>query len=66
MHVSSFYVATPHCVLFKGAFQEARGLDAGARLADRLTGHGDVRTAAIVLRIAEEEKAVRAMKIFWS
>ena len=37
--------------------QEARGLDAGPRLADRLVGCGDNRTAAIVARIALEEKA---------
>lgn len=37
--------------------QEARGLDAGVRLADRLKSAGDRRSAEIVLRIAEEEKA---------
>lgn len=37
--------------------QEARGLDAGPRLAERLVGCGDNRTAAIVARIALEEKA---------
>lgn len=37
--------------------QEARGLDAGPRLADKLVGCGDNRTAAIVSRIALEEKA---------
>ena len=37
--------------------QEARGLDAGPRLADKLVGCGDNRTAAIVNRIALEEKA---------
>jgi len=37
--------------------QEARGLDAGQRLVDRLVGVGDKRTAGIVARIALEEKA---------
>lgn len=37
--------------------QEARGLDAGARLVDRLNSLGDKRSAAIVRQIAEEEKA---------
>lgn len=37
--------------------QEARGLDAGDRLAQRLVGMGDNRTSAIVRRIAEEERA---------
>ena len=37
--------------------QEARGLDAGPRLAAKLVGCGDNRTAAIVSRIALEEKA---------
>lgn len=37
--------------------QEARGLDAGPRLADKLVGCGDNRSAAIVSRIALEEKA---------
>lgn len=37
--------------------QEARGLDAGPRLAERLVGCGDNRSAAIVARIALEEKA---------
>ena len=35
--------------------QEARGLDAGPRLAERLVGHGDNVSAAIVRRISEEE-----------
>jgi len=38
--------------------QEARGLDAGARLAARMEGEGDARSAAIVVRIAK----VRALK----
>jgi hypothetical protein len=37
--------------------QEARGLDAGQRLATRLVGCGDNRSASIVSRIAEEERA---------
>ena len=37
--------------------QEARGLDAGPRLAEKLVGCGDNRSAAIVSRIAIEEKA---------
>lgn len=37
--------------------QEARGLDAGQRLATRLVGSGDNRSASIVNRIAEEERA---------
>lgn len=36
--------------------QEARGLDAGKRLAEKLVGWGDNRTAAIVHRIAVEER----------
>lgn len=35
--------------------QEARGLDAGPRLASRLTGAGDVESAALVRTIADEE-----------
>ena len=45
--------------------QEARGLDSGARLADRLVGWGDNRSAAIVARIAEEEKAHVAVGVSW-
>lgn len=37
--------------------QEARGLDAGQRLAARLVGAGDARSASIVSKIAEEERA---------
>ena len=37
--------------------QEARGLDAGPRLQGRLVGWGDNRSAAIVGRIAAEERA---------
>ena len=45
--------------------QEARGLDAGDRLAKRLVGMGDNRTAAIVWRIALEERAHVAVGITW-
>lgn len=37
--------------------QEARGLDAGMRLVQRLLGVGDKRSSAIVMRIAQEERA---------
>lgn len=40
---------------------EARGLDAGPRLAERLVGLGDVESAKIVRTIAEEE--IRHVKI---
>ncbi|KAI8466191.1 MAG: hypothetical protein J3K34DRAFT_387568 [Monoraphidium minutum] len=45
--------------------QEARGLDAGGRLAQRLTSAGDARTAAVVARIALEEKAHVAIGVGW-
>jgi uncharacterized ferritin-like protein (DUF455 family) len=45
--------------------QEARGLDAGERLAERLVGCGDNVSAAIVGRIAEEEKAHVAVGVTW-
>lgn len=45
--------------------QEARGLDAGGRLADRLVGWGDNRSAAIVARITEEESAHVAVGVTW-
>lgn len=45
--------------------QEARGLDAGERLASRLVGWGDNRSASIVSRIAEEEKAHVAVGVSW-
>ena len=54
--------------------QEARGLDAGPRLAEKLVGCGDNRSAAIVSRIAAEEKAhvavgkpqsLCASSVFW-
>lgn len=45
--------------------QEARGLDAGSRLAQRLTGYGDKRSASIVAQIALEERAHVAVGVFW-
>lgn len=45
--------------------QEARGLDAGPRLAARLIGLGDRRSAAIVARIAREESAHVAVGVAW-
>jgi uncharacterized ferritin-like protein (DUF455 family) len=45
--------------------QEARGLDAGPRLVDKLVGLGDNRTAAIVRRIADEERAHVAVGVVW-
>jgi uncharacterized ferritin-like protein (DUF455 family) len=45
--------------------QESRGLDAGQRLAQRLVGLGDARSAAIVARIAEEERAHVAVGVAW-
>ena len=48
--------------------QEARGLDAGPRLAQRLMSASDHRTAAIVQKISEEELAhvaVGASALYW-
>ena len=45
--------------------QEARGLDAGPRLAARLVGAGDTRSAAIVRQIATEEWAHVAVGVSW-
>ncbi|KAK9150451.1 hypothetical protein Syun_008760 [Stephania yunnanensis] len=45
--------------------QEARGLDAGPRLVQKLVGFGDCRTSRIVGRIAEEEVAHVAIGVFW-
>ena len=45
--------------------QEARGLDAGGRLAERLVGWGDNRSASIVQRIALEERAHVAVGVYW-
>ena len=44
--------------------QEARGLDAGPRLVERLVGAGDKTAAAIVARISEEETAHVAVGAF--
>lgn len=45
--------------------QEAKGLDAGPRLVDKLNGHKDGRSAAIVRQITEEEHAHVAVGAFW-
>ena len=45
--------------------QEARGLDAGGRLADRLVGWGDNVSAAIVARISDEERQHVAVGTYW-
>lgn len=45
--------------------QEARGLDAGPRLVQKLVGFGDHRTSNIVAKIAEEEVAHVAVGVFW-
>ncbi|KXZ48430.1 hypothetical protein GPECTOR_28g840 [Gonium pectorale] len=45
--------------------QEARGLDAGGRLVQRLVGAGDTRSAAVVALIAEEERAHVAVGVTW-
>ncbi|PKU68116.1 uncharacterized protein LOC110094863 isoform X1 [Dendrobium catenatum] len=45
--------------------QEARGLDAGPRLVQKLIGFGDHKTSNIVAMIAEEEVAHVAVGVFW-
>ncbi|GFY99011.1 diiron containing four-helix bundle family ferritin protein, putative [Actinidia rufa] len=45
--------------------QEARGLDAGPRLVQKLVGCGDCRTSNIVARIANEEVAHVAVGVYW-
>ncbi len=45
--------------------QEARGLDAGCRLAERLVGWGDNVSAAIVARISKEERQHVAVGTYW-
>ncbi|KAM0939492.1 putative Ferritin-like superfamily [Dioscorea sansibarensis] len=45
--------------------QEARGLDAGPRLVQKLVGFGDHRTSNIVAKIAEEEVAHVAVGVYW-
>ncbi|PNX91144.1 hypothetical protein L195_g047274, partial [Trifolium pratense] len=44
--------------------QEARGLDAGPRLVQKLVGFGDNRTSKIVAKIAEEEVAHVAVGLY--
>lgn len=46
-------------------FQEARGLDAGPRLVQKLIGFGDLRTSNIVAKIADEELAHVAVGLYW-
>lgn len=50
---------------FCNFFQEARGLDAGPRLVQKLVGFGDHRTSNVVAKIAEEEVAHVAVGVFW-
>lgn len=45
--------------------QEARGLDAGPRLVQKLIGFGDVKTSNIVAKIAQEEVAHVAVGVYW-
>ncbi|KAG0592405.1 hypothetical protein KC19_1G249700 [Ceratodon purpureus] len=45
--------------------QEARGLDAGPRLFERLVGNGDTRSASMTKRIAEEEVGHVAVGVAW-
>ncbi|XP_059450242.1 uncharacterized protein LOC132181168 [Corylus avellana] len=45
--------------------QEARGLDAGPRLVQKLIGFGDLRTSNVVARIADEEVAHVAVGVHW-
>ncbi|KAJ6422050.1 hypothetical protein OIU84_027065 [Salix udensis] len=45
--------------------QEARGLDAGPRLVQKLVGFGDNKTSKIVARIADEEVAHVAVGVYW-
>ncbi|XP_020097428.1 uncharacterized protein LOC109716410, partial [Ananas comosus] len=45
--------------------QEARGLDAGPRLVQKLIGFGDHRSSDIVAKIAEEEVAHVAVGVYW-
>ncbi|KAL3509235.1 hypothetical protein ACH5RR_028636 [Cinchona calisaya] len=45
--------------------QEARGLDAGPRLVQKLIGFGDIRTSNIVAKIADEELAHVAVGLYW-
>uniref|UniRef100_A0A0D9UYA3 DUF455 domain-containing protein n=1 Tax=Leersia perrieri TaxID=77586 RepID=A0A0D9UYA3_9ORYZ len=45
--------------------QEARGLDAGPRLVQKLLGFGDHRSAEIVTKVAEEELAHVSVGLHW-
>lgn len=45
--------------------QEARGLDAGPRLSDKLKYLNDMRSSRIVDQIAIEEKAHVAVGLYW-
>ncbi|KAF3328557.1 hypothetical protein FCM35_KLT05635 [Carex littledalei] len=45
--------------------QEARGLDAGPRLVQKLVGCADHRSSQIVAKIAEEEVAHVAVGVYW-
>ncbi|KVI04374.1 Ferritin/ribonucleotide reductase-like protein [Cynara cardunculus var. scolymus] len=45
--------------------QEARGLDAGPRLVQKLIGFGDCKTSNLVAKIAEEEVAHVAVGVYW-
>ncbi|KAG8045679.1 hypothetical protein GUJ93_ZPchr0008g12055 [Zizania palustris] len=45
--------------------QEARGLDAGPRLVQKLLGFGDHRSADIVTKVAEEELAHVSVGLHW-
>ena len=51
--------------MFDIGAQEARGLDAGPRLFERLVGSGDTRSASMTKRIAEEEVAHVAVGVAW-
>lgn len=52
-------------LIFLVLFQEARGLDAGPRLVQKLIGFGDLRTSNIVAKIADEELAHVAVGLYW-
>ncbi|KAL3848785.1 hypothetical protein ACJIZ3_010667 [Penstemon smallii] len=45
--------------------QEARGLDAGPRLVNKLIGFGDDRSSNIVAKISDEEVAHVAVGVYW-
>lgn len=51
--------------LWNYILQEARGLDAGPRLVQKLVGFGDLKTSKIVGRIADEEVAHVAVGVDW-